>query len=419
MFEVSFAFLANLGVASAVHLYWYYFLFEFPRFVLSALAVAVASVSRDRPIAPDNVLVSVLIVGLNDKAGLARTLQSLESQTHQNLEIIVVQDGPGTAMYQLGKKFENSGYIKKYIKTEIRGGKAAALNIGFAQCASEYIVVADIDTSFDRDAIVIILGRLVSDKNIGGVSGNLAPRNLTSGFWPSVQAIEYLNNITIGRQFQSMFGILTIVSGAFGAFRASAIRSVGGWDVGPGDDSNLTTKIRLSGWKIQFEPDAWALTDVPETLLALWMQRLRWNRSLIRNRWRKFRSVFNPLNHNFSLQEVVAATNQLWFNFIATFAYLFYIFYSIITYGKWAVMIIITLHIIMFLFDILLFLQAATLHPRGYFWKLVLYLPAYALYGGFLMRANRLYAYFSELLFRSSYEDTFYPRKVRQQQEKF
>ncbi|EDM72291.1 N-acetylglucosaminyltransferase [Roseobacter sp. AzwK-3b] len=419
MFELSFAFLANLSASSAVHLYWYYFLFEFPRFILSALAVAVASVLRERPDSPKDLLVSVLIVGLNDKAGLARTLQSLKSQTHKNLEIIVVQDGPGTTMYQLGKEFEASGDIQKYIKTEIRGGKAAALNIGFTRCSSEYVVVADIDTSFDRNAISTIIGRLLSDKKIGGVSGNLAPRNLASGFWPSVQAIEYLNNITIGRQFQSMFGILTIVSGAFGAFRASAIRSVGGWDVGPGDDSNLTTKIRLSGWKIQFEPDAWALTDVPDSFLALWTQRLRWNRSLIRNRWRKFRSVFNPFLHNFSLVEVVAATNQLWFNFIATFAYLFYIFYSIITYGEWAIMIILSLHIIMFVFDVLLFLQAATLHPRGYFWKLVLYLPAYALYGGFLMRANRVYAYLSELLFRSSYNDSFYPTKVRQQQEKF
>jgi len=419
MFELSFSFLANLSASNAVHLYWYYFLFEFPRFILSALAVAVASALRERPNSPNDLLVSVLIVGLNDKAGLARTLQSLKSQTHKNLEIVVVQDGPGTSMYQMGKKFESEGDIKKYIKIEIRGGKAAALNIGFTHCSSEYVVVADIDTSFDRDAIGTLIGCLLSDKKIGGVSGNLAPRNLTSAFWPSVQAIEYLNNITIGRQFQSMFGILTIVSGAFGAFRASAIRSVGGWDVGPGDDSNLTTKIRLSGWKIQFEPDAWALTDVPDSLLALWTQRLRWNRSLIRNRWRKFRFVFNPFLHNFSLVEVIAATNQLWFNFIATFAYLFYIVYSIMTYGEWAIMIILSLHIIMFAFDVLLFVQAATLHPRDYFWKLVPYLPAYALYGGFLMRANRTYAYLSELLFRSSYNDSFYPSKVRQQQEKF
>src|SRR5690606_33449063 len=140
----------------------------------------------------------------NDVAGLRNTLGSLLEQTHRRLEIVVVQDGAGREMYAYGKAAERRGEIARYLCTDVRSGKAAALNLGLRYCSSEYLVVADIDTSFDRDAVQVIVGELLRAPAIGAVSGELGVRNDHHGIWPALQSIEYLSNITIGRQFQSM-----------------------------------------------------------------------------------------------------------------------------------------------------------------------------------------------------------------------
>ena len=114
---------------------------------------------------------------------------------------------------------------------------------------------------------------------------------------------------------QDVLGILSIVSGAFGAFRRSAIEEVGGQDVEVGEDADLTMKLRRAGWRIRFAPGAHALTDVPETVSALIAQRLRWDRGLITIWMRKLRGVFDPRQSTFRLIDVVALTDCSAFRF--------------------------------------------------------------------------------------------------------
>jgi cellulose synthase/poly-beta-1,6-N-acetylglucosamine synthase-like glycosyltransferase len=419
MIDFGMAFFAGLSWAALFKMFWYYFLFEFPRYVLSTFAVSI-NTFLVRPVpAPRGTPISVLLVGLGDPEGLLRTIGSLEEQDCRIDDIVVVEDGGGDRMAAIAAEMQRDGRIATFVATGVRGGKSGALNLGFRYCRHDTIVVADIDTSFDRDAISLIVGRLLSDVRLGAVSGNIGVRNPDASVWTGFQTVEYMSNISLGRQFLAMVGILTIVSGAFGAFRRKAIIDVGGWEVGPGDDSNLTTKIRRAGWQIGFEPAAWTLTDVPETLSALWKQRLRWNRSLIRNRWRKFRGVFDARQENFRLIEAFAAANQLWFNFLQTLAYIVYVAYAAVSYGKWMFGVLIAFHVIVLVSDVVEFVQGCLLVPRRGQWRNWPYAVGGSLYVGLLMRFNRLQAYGGELLFRRSYEDSFYPSKVRDQQDQF
>jgi biofilm PGA synthesis N-glycosyltransferase PgaC len=68
----------------------------------------------------------------------------------------------------------------------------------------------------------------------------------------------------------------------------------------------FTLKLRRAGWKVRFAPEAWALTDVPETLSALFRQRRRWDASFVRVRLVRFRVVLNPFQRNFSLPTALA-----------------------------------------------------------------------------------------------------------------
>ena len=101
-----------------------------------------------------------------------------------------------------------------------------------------------------------------------------------------LQGLEYLISIHAGRTGLSAFNVVNNVSGAFGIFRTSFVRQMGGWDSGSAEDLDLTMRInsyfgRDRRLRVVFEPKAIGHTDVPETWLSLWQQRLRWDGDLV------------------------------------------------------------------------------------------------------------------------------------------
>lgn len=412
--------LASLDLHGFLQLFWFFVLFEIPRYTLATLAVGWRNTFPDRAELPSTrTPVSVLLVGHNEADSLRKAATGLREQTLPNLEVVVVDDGSVDAMADVGRRLHQSGYIDRFVSTGIRGGKASALNLGLRFCSNELVVVMDIDTSLDRDAIAEIVAPLVNDPSVGAVSGNLAVRNPEASLLSTLQYLEYATNISLGRQFTSMFDLLMIVSGAFGAFRKSAIEDVGGWDVGPGDDSNLTTKLRRAGWNIEFAVDAWGLTDVPDRLAVLVRQRTRWSRSLIRNRLRKFWTIFDPRQANFSMRDLLGTLNHLWFDFGLTLAFLIYVASLFVLFGEGALVILLSVTLVAMMGDAFELLVAAIFLPRLNMLRCLPYVPLYSVYISYMQRAIRLRAYFLELAFRDSYKDPFYPVKVRTAQDQF
>lgn len=418
--ETAVHFLLSMNLAGLLHFFWFYFIFELPRYTFSSLAVGWRAAFAPRRSLPSPQLpVSVLLAGHNEGGKLDKAVTGLKEQTHRNLQIVVVDDGSTDETREVGGRLLAGGHIDKFVSSGLRGGKAAALNLGLQYCRHEMVVVMDIDTSLDRDAIAQAVAPLVEEPEVGAVSGALGVRNPDDSVLAQLQAIEYTLTIVIGRQFAALFDILTIVSGAFGAFRRSGIEMVGGWDVGPGDDSNLTTKLRRAGWRIEFAPEAWALTDVPTVAGKFMKQRLRWNRSIIRNRFRKFRNVFNPMSAQFRGYDVLATLNVLWFHVGLSFSFVFYIIHIFSTYPEIAWTIIIAVHILTFAGDLIEFSIAAIFVRRLSVLTWLPYLPLYMVFTTYFKRAIRLLAYTSELVFRTSYTDPFYPQKVRAAQDQF
>jgi biofilm PGA synthesis N-glycosyltransferase PgaC len=81
-------------------------------------------------------------------------------------------------------------------------------------------------------------------------------RNYKASLVATLQAIEYADTISTGRITTSYLGIYRVVSGAFGAFKREALDRVGGWDIGPGLDGDITVKLRKLDYKIAFESEA-------------------------------------------------------------------------------------------------------------------------------------------------------------------
>ena len=140
-------------------------------------------------------------------------------------------------------------------------------------------------------------------------------RNYRENLCTTLQAIEYSDTISVGRITSSALGIYRVVSGAFGAFTREALDRVGGWDIGPGLDGDITVKLRKLGYRIVFEPEAICQTSVPNSFKKLIKQRLRWDKSIIRFRVRKHRDVFYP-NELFSFSNFISSAENITYNLL-------------------------------------------------------------------------------------------------------
>lgn len=427
MIETAIIFIRQLSLEQAVSIFWYFFIFDLPRYTLalfsllltdivSAITALFRSKATSVPAMPKDTPISVMLVGHNEGDKLERCVNSIHEQTLTDIEIVVVDDGSSDDMPAVGTRLYNEGRIQRFVATGLRGGKAGALNLGFRQCTRPLLISADIDTTFDRDAFFHIIQPL-ADPAVGAVSGDLAVRNPDDSILTGFQAMQYLVSISLGRQFLSTMDGLSIVSGAFGSFRRHAIEAVGGWDVGPGDDSNLTAKLRMAGWRIRFAQQAWAMTDAPATFKGFFNQRMRWNRSLIRNRLRKFKSVFHPFQRQFMWRNVLSSANVLFFQVLLAWSFFIYQGWLWALYGESAIFFILVINILYFIEDNLVYMYVVSKFPSA--WKLWPFSPFFFVFKGYLLRSIRAIAYLDELIFRRSYRDEFYPRKVREQVPQF
>ncbi len=115
------------------------------------------------------------------------------------------------------------------------------------------------------------------------------------------QVIEYLRAFLFGRTGWSALNAVTVVSGAFGLFRKSALLRVGGYKTGTvGEDMELVLRLqadrirRRSTDRIVYVPDPVCWTEVPEHLGSLRNQRIRWQRGLLESLTAHWRLMFHP-----------------------------------------------------------------------------------------------------------------------------
>lgn len=426
MFGDAVNFLLSLSFGQAIAVFWYFFIFDLPRYTISAISLIIVDITdfiykgnlknNSGSKIDESTPVSLLLVGHNEGKKLYHCIMSVLEQKLNNIEIIVVDDGSTDNTAVIGEELYNKGLINAFLQTGLRGGKAAALNYGFRRCTRSIVISADIDTTFDRDAFNYIIFPFFNDK-IGAVSGNIGVRNHKNSLLASIQYIQYLISISLGRKFLTHIDALAIVPGGFGAFRKQAVESVGGWDVGPGDDSALTAKLRLAGWKIGFAQHAWALTDVPSKLQGFINQQMRWNRSVVRNRLRIFKNILNPAYGQFNFSNVVSTVNILFFQVFLSWSFFLYQIWLFYMFGLNAFVFIIAISILYMFEDFLVYTYIVIKFPERE--KQWLYLPLFAPFKSYFLRGIRAIAYIDEIIFRHSYKDEFYPSKVRKQVHRY
>jgi cellulose synthase/poly-beta-1,6-N-acetylglucosamine synthase-like glycosyltransferase len=228
--------------------------------------------------------VSVVISAYNEAAVIATSVRSVLASTYPDFEVLVMDDGSKDETLEvLHTEFGREPRVR--ILTQKNSGKAGALNQLIASANHEVVVALDADTLF----LPSTLGKLVrhfEDPKVAAVSGNARVGN-TTNWLIRFQSIEYVCGFNLDRRALDLMNAATVVPGAVGAWRKSAVLEVGGYAQDTvAEDTDLTLAIRRRGYRITYEDQAVAYTEVPETVSLLVRQRLRWAFGTLQAAWK-------------------------------------------------------------------------------------------------------------------------------------
>ena len=356
--------------------------------------------------------VCAIIACMNEADTIGHTLKSLWG-SYPRLEIIVVDDGSHDGMAEVAQGFarEHDGVL--VLRKPRRGGKSSALNFALPFTQADIIVGVDGDSHLVTDGIWEIV-QPFADPKVGAVSGTVIARNPFTNLVTWLQALEFLRCIFLGRMFASKLGILSIVSGAFGAFRREAIQRVRGWDVGPGEDGDLVLRLRKGGYNIVFAPYAQCLTNLPRSWWQLIKQRRRWEWAVMTFECRKHIDMANIFSPNFRWSNFFLMVDRWLYNVVLLYAFWGYALWLSFHWHENMGNILLLYYLSYVALDVMqlgLILYYSNDRRRDAVIGLILPLmPFYHL----MQRAVSLWAVTEEMLTRRSFQDSFVPEHVRQ-----
>lgn len=352
-----------------------------------------------------------IVAGLNEADSLDQTLRSLAGQ-YPNLQIVVVDDGSDDGMSEVASQFAKQHDDTTVIRKPERGGKSSALNTALPFTDAEILVCVDSDSHLGENAVWEVV-QAFSDPTVGAVSGTVLVRKPFVNWLTWIQAMEYYRCIFLGRMFTSRLGILGIVSGAFGAYRREAVLRVGAWDVGPGEDGDLTLRLRRAGYKVVFAPYAQCFTNPVQKAKQLTKQRRRWEWAVVTLECRKHFDMVNPFQADFNLTNALMIVDRWFYSIVLQYAFVVYMVWQAFHWHSSTLyqylfyyLAYLVLEIIQLAFLMYYCLERTHVLKVGCIFPLM---PIYYVW----MRLVTLWAITEEFFVRRSYSDNFVPPRVR------
>lgn len=174
-------------------------------------------------------------------------------------------------------------------------GKSNALNIGFKQAKGDVIAIYDADNTPEPNALRYLVGELIASEEYGAVIGKFRTRNRNASL-----LTRFINIETLAFQWMAQAGRfqlfkLCTIPGTNFIVRRSIIEAIGGWDdKALAEDTEISFRIYMMGYKIKFQPKAVTWEQEPQTLSVWFRQRTRWVKGNIYVIVKNAKLLFNP-----------------------------------------------------------------------------------------------------------------------------
>ena len=231
--------------------------------------------------------VTVIVPAYNEEKVIEHTVRSVLASDYPRLRIIVADDGSKDSTSAVVREKFNQEIAagRVLLLTRPNAGKAGALNHALQFTDDEIYIGIDADTMIAPTAISILVPHF-ADAKVGAVAGNAKVGNRVN-LWTRWQALEYITSQNFERRALNVFGAVSVVPGAIGAWRTAAVRQAGGYHTDTvAEDADLTMSLLENGWRVINEDRALAFTEAPTTAGGLMRQRFRWSFGILQAVWK-------------------------------------------------------------------------------------------------------------------------------------
>jgi cellulose synthase/poly-beta-1,6-N-acetylglucosamine synthase-like glycosyltransferase len=250
--------------------------------------------------------VTFMIPCWNEAETIDKTIASVRALDYpsEKVHIVLVDDGSTDNTWEVLQRYQ--GQERMQVFTKENGGKHTALNFAIPHIQTELACSIDADTFIEKDALKKIASYFVRRPELSAVGGAvLIERPKT--FAQRAQSVEY-QMFAYSKKVLGMLDGVMVVPGAFSVFKKSALESIGGYKKAHNlEDLELTYRFQVNGYKVDHCHNAIVYTKGPDSIRALFRQRLRWSYGFINNTIDYKHAFMNRKYGNFGLFTVPMA----------------------------------------------------------------------------------------------------------------
>lgn len=237
--------------------------------------------------------VTVFIAAHNEEKVIADSMRSLLQTDYptERIKVVVVNDRSTDRTAQIVDAHVKAhpGRLQAFHRNGGKPGKAAALKDAMRHAEGDIALIFDADYT-PGPGLVRQLVTPFLDPEVGAVMGRVVPRNVSVNLLTRMLDMERSAGYQVDQQARMNLRAVPQYGGTVGGVRISAVQAVGGWrDDVLAEDTDITIRLLIGGWKTVYNNEAACYEEVPEEWAVRLRQVHRWakghNQVLLRHAW--------------------------------------------------------------------------------------------------------------------------------------
>lgn len=203
---------------------------------------------------------------------------------HDKLQIQVLDDSTDEThpfTKRLVQEYKDQGFPIEYLhRTNRHGYKAGALQEGLKSATGEFVAVFDADFLPPQDWLMRTIHHF-TDPGVGVVQTRWTYTNRDYSLLTKVQALLLDGHFVLEHGSRFGEGLFFNFNGTAGLLRRAMIDDAGGWQHDTlTEDSDLSYRAQLKGWRFVYLPHVEAPSELPVEMYSFQVQQSRWAKGL-------------------------------------------------------------------------------------------------------------------------------------------
>lgn len=243
--------------------------------------------------------VSVLLPVYNEAVVVERLIDSVAALRYprEHLEVLVLDDSTdhttGLAASRVAHHAARGLNIRLIRRPDREGYKAGNLRHGIQQAAGDFLVIFDADFLPPDDFLLRTLP-CFDDPEVGYLQTAIGYLNRDVSFLTRFQAMIMGHQQFVTQGLSELGGMVSL-SGSACIWRRACVEQLGGWSAETiTEDVDLGYRAQFGRWRYAYVPDVVCMSELPERLSEVRVQRDRWARGLVQNAFRHLPGLFRP-----------------------------------------------------------------------------------------------------------------------------